>query len=814
MVAEGHRLAVVFIWKQGDAPDLDYARQILAAINPGAYIASLGENTRLHRLAVTRPWPQDPWQMAIAQMEAIGTGDNSLWTDTRYYELAGWQGRDRRTGERLFVVTVYRRAAGLSHSTGQANTTPSLARIPFQLQRPTGDLEQLSTGGEGADTHPTSHVESSAYPFGINPMLSGPLTETGSLEMAPGPISLTPPIQQIEAQMQSPVSDSYEHFYVGFGPRLAGAVVDFVVVALLLVQFAFLPFFAPHAGPQTPGFWAWLQSYGGYTCLLLTGAALVFSLYHVIQWTIWGQTVGQRMVHIRVVDAKGNKPDAGRSITRVVGYLLTLPTGPWAVAMIAMNPQRQGLHDALSGTYVVPEKPDGVAPAGLPGYGATAVNISGSQTNRDSRPGTPTQAAEQLDAAAMLGSTPAYSFIKIKQGANEPGTHEPNAEIRVENTPVSGSGEEAATERMPMVDVPGDNWNRTSSNQRQEAESLTDEMSPEHFSAYSTLPQLPDLTSGPLHEVIVSTANTGPISGEKEIREARALYKLGMAQMETGVNQGPRLYKVEPGAARSAAAMFRQALQLVPTSVVYRYSYSVALRYSEGLAVALSELRLVLKQDPDHFEARQQIAYGQRWHDAFAYPSLISPTPVEQGVPLPEAIKATLPDGQAAATRLVLLREGGTKTAAFISRTPISLWAELPSASMPACVRLYLSRTPFGPIIALYVLLYDNPADPYIGETFLNPHDPGHPTDDACLLGQNMLTQLAKQDRTFLIFSDERERLLLSRKLIFDATTQVNMARVLFDVQSLPPLVIEAEAFQQAAQWHMQNFELDQLKEA
>ena len=131
---------------------------------------------------------------------------------------------------------------------------------------------------------------------------------------------------------------------------------------------------------------------------------------------------------------------------------------------------------------------------------------------------------------------------------------------------------------------------------------------------------------------------------------------------------------------------------------------------------------------------------------------------------------------------------------------------------MPARIELVLTRTPAGPIIGFYAVVRDHPENPYKGETFLNPHDPGQPSDDACQLGQNMMAQLARQDHMYLVFVDENDRLLLSRKLPFDAATQVNIARVHYEVQGLPPQIMDSSRFQQAAQWHMEHFSLDQIK--
>ena len=113
-------------------------------------------------------------------------------------------------------------------------------------------------------------------------------------------------------------------------------------------------------------------------------------------------------------------------------------------------------------------------------------------------------------------------------------------------------------------------------------------------------------------------------------------------------------------------------------------------------------------------------------------------------------------------TRLVLLREGNARVVSVLSRTPRASWAR-PLDRPAARIDMVLSRTPSGPIMAFYVIVDDNPDDPYKAETFLNPHDPGGPTYDACQLGQNLLSQLHRQDHTYLIFVDEENKPMLSR---------------------------------------------------
>ncbi len=221
----------------------------------------------------------------------------------------------------------------------------------------------------------------------------------------------------------------------------------------------------------------------------------------------------------------------------------------------------------------------------------------------------------------------------------------------------------------------------------------------------------------------------------------------------------------------------------------------------------------MLELDPGHYEAQQQMTYGARWHDAFAYPSWLSPAPIEVGRPLPQAIADLLPEGTDPVTRMVLLREGGNKRAAFLSRTPLSAWPTPPTLHMQANLHLLLSRTPHGPILAVYVVMDDGVHRPYIGEAFLNPREAIQDADDACQLGQHILEQLARQDRTYFIFADENNRLLLSRKVAFNTNTQVSIARILYEVQTLPPQTLEPERFIEAARWHMEHISLEQVKE-
>src|SRR4051794_9851342 len=100
-----NRVEQVFIWKQGQAPDIAYARQVLTVVNPDASRAVADDNPPLHLFAVSGPWPEDFWTRALSDMRSVPGSQAARWTDLSRHTLSGWQGTDSRTGDKIFVVT-------------------------------------------------------------------------------------------------------------------------------------------------------------------------------------------------------------------------------------------------------------------------------------------------------------------------------------------------------------------------------------------------------------------------------------------------------------------------------------------------------------------------------------------------------------------------------------------------------------------------------------------------------------------------------------------------------------------------------------
>jgi len=149
MASERGRLAQIFIWRQASAPDIEYARQVLSAVNPDAARLLSMDNPPIKLFSIFGPWPDDPWGPALRDMRASPAPDGTHWTDTTSYDLAGWQGTDSRTGDHLFVVTDYRKANASAPETFQGAPAPapsytppptSIPQVPYYPQYPTGPV--------------------------------------------------------------------------------------------------------------------------------------------------------------------------------------------------------------------------------------------------------------------------------------------------------------------------------------------------------------------------------------------------------------------------------------------------------------------------------------------------------------------------------------------------------------------------------------------------------------------------------------------------------------------------------------------------
>lgn len=150
----------------------------------------------------------------------------------------------------------------------------------------------------------------------------------------------------------------------GFLRRSLASVIDLVVLAPWWLLFLFLLhlwFSRTLSGAKLStlegwlGFWA-AGSPTGRAWVIMSG--VVWVLYRFCFQAVWGCTVGQRLLNMRVVDEYGEKPGLARTWLRTLASLSSLVLLGAGYLWAAFDPERRALHDWVAGTYVIrPQTP-------------------------------------------------------------------------------------------------------------------------------------------------------------------------------------------------------------------------------------------------------------------------------------------------------------------------------------------------------------------------------------------------------------------------------------------------------------------------
>ncbi len=130
------------------------------------------------------------------------------------------------------------------------------------------------------------------------------------------------------------VATTYQ--YAGFGRRLLSALIDGIVIALVGAAVAFV------------------LSQGQSTVLQGAPAVILQAAYVILLWVnMGGQTLGKKVMGIKVIKSDGTPIDYVTAIIRYLGYMLSaLPLG-LGYLWVIWDKNKQGFHDKIANTYVV-----------------------------------------------------------------------------------------------------------------------------------------------------------------------------------------------------------------------------------------------------------------------------------------------------------------------------------------------------------------------------------------------------------------------------------------------------------------------------
>jgi hypothetical protein len=310
---------------------------------------------------------------------------------------------------------------------------------------------------------------------------------------------------------------------------------------------------------------------------------------------------------------------------------------------------------------------------------------------------------------------------------------------------------------------------------------------PSQVKAAVKFPEKETIESEPTSEAQASVAEIDSIAAK------HVNWEKGLIQISGGGDSGIWATEVLGKALR--------LMELDPTNLDYKFLEVCVLLAGLQFLTAEQRLRAMLAQHPGHLEGRCMLDHGQGWHHVFYLPRWD-----DQVQRVPGQIQAT----GVGAVSWHSVRIGVQRVVSAFLLPTVSDFRGPVTAKTRCKIEPVFSDTPSGPIVAMYVMIEDNPADPLKAETFLDPiPHPGNPSPWNS--GNFLIQHLALQGFTYVVVAPAG-RVEFNRKLAFDSDTSRKLNKVAEQVQGLKPAQSDSQAFKRAAQWHMQRFSLDHLR--
>lgn len=150
--------------------------------------------------------------------------------------------------------------------------------------------------------------------------------------------------------------------YVGFGARFIAALIDCILLLIISLPIYYL-FSMPLAL-----LWLLSLSFINTISLHISDVIILFLIivlallptlgllygYYVFYQEKYGQTLGKKVMRIKVVTVDGKAPKKSDFLIReIIGKFLSAVILGIGYLMVIWNPKKQALHDKITKTYVV-----------------------------------------------------------------------------------------------------------------------------------------------------------------------------------------------------------------------------------------------------------------------------------------------------------------------------------------------------------------------------------------------------------------------------------------------------------------------------
>lgn len=169
-----------------------------------------------------------------------------------------------------------------------------------------------------------------------------------------------PPATAASRASGRPARSSGPTFYAaGFWHRLGAALIDLAIIVPVALVLAWLSgkitgVALPASRTHGLDFWLDLLLASDPALFGILGLLLATALVYILVFQLTqASTPGMRLARIHIIDLYGDAPSVPRIVARTAGYLAAVATLGLGFVWIGFDSEKRGLHDWLSGTYVV-----------------------------------------------------------------------------------------------------------------------------------------------------------------------------------------------------------------------------------------------------------------------------------------------------------------------------------------------------------------------------------------------------------------------------------------------------------------------------
>ena len=241
-----------------------------------------------------------------------------------------------------------------------------------------------------------------------------------------------------------------------------------------------------------------------------------------------------------------------------------------------------------------------------------------------------------------------------------------------------------------------------------------------------------------------------------------------------------------------------QAIEESPDDLDLLVAKSGALCCAAQFKTAEQVIDEVLSINPEHFEARMRKDHWEKWQFVFQCP----PWSLKEAT-----LHPVMAEHLQHAHQVQIIRDGLQIGIAVVKPAQSNNFPSGLSNTMRSKWEPMWYDTPFGPIVAHYFLVEDNPSDPYKDEGILPTFIPGEVTSAS---GYWLLQRMSQINSCFLILSDG-DRVLYNARYVFPKALKKTLSSISQKVVQLGAKQ-DVQAFQKAIQWYMQNVDINSVR--